>query len=559
MIWEERIRGSYPVTAYALGDDGSLTRAAPRPSEVRAYDLTRIALNGDRTAEASFSTQTLSEIEVSATSASFLGMTAKEVYLFHNGSKTQFLGDRHIVFIDTAISAAGRRLFVAYSDMAGVSFETACGEIDGKLLWARNVATSLNCTAISRNGDYMAYGTEAGVISFLDFRQREEWQFLLEEPVRALACDATGRSVVYGTGHGKVGCIGVGGERIWEITLSGEVLSAAMSADGSVVAVITSALEDEGARLYCLAGNGSVALETHFPKRLSGLSVSANGAFLATGYRDGTAQVYEILSSSTGDLTPRTVARNPEIEAEALVSKGEWEQACMLLSAATAADPANLALFDLHANTFKRWLEARFAAVQAYFEAQDYASAVALLEAMHKTAPKHIPVLSLLQQASMGLSKQWMEHGKALEQQGDEDGAEHAYKVVAGLQPQLREPREGLKRIHERRVVQADQQAEERLKKNDFEGALRSLERAQSLLPTKERAEKIAETQISLEFSAGMESYSQKQYPQAIFQFQKVLAKDPDHAEAKRYLQYAQRFSHDAAAETVQSRFSMLE
>ncbi len=560
LIWEERIRGSYPVTAYALGEDGTLTRAVPRPSEVRAYDLTRIGLAGERAAEVPFFTQTLAEIEVSATSNSFLGMTAKEIYLFHNGAKTQFLGDRHIVYIDTAISATGSRTVIAFSDMAGISFEVACGDIDGKLRWARNVATSLNCVAISRNGDYMTYGTEAGVIALLDFRQREDWQFLLEEPVRALACDETGKKIIYGTAYGKVGCISVDGERTWEIALSGEAASVATDADGSVIAVITTPTEEEGAsHLYCLTGDGSVALDMPFQKRLAGLSLSANGRFLATGFRDGTAQVYEVQQSNTTELSPRMVSRNPRKEAETLIAKEDWERACTTLRDAIAQAPADLALFDLHATTFNRWLEIRFAAAQAYFEAKDFANAVALLEKMHGVAPKHVPILSLLQQASMGLARQWMEHGKSLEKQGDEDGAEHAYKVIVELQPQLREPREGLQRIHKRRVVQADLQADYRLKNSDFEGALTALERAQSLLPAPERAEKITQAQISLEFSVGMENYNQKQYPQAIFQFQKVLAKDSNHAEAKRYLQYAQRFSQDAATETVQSRFSMLE
>lgn len=548
------------MTAYALSNDGSLTRAIPRPSEARAYDLTRIGLEGQRSAEVPFTAQTLTEIEVSSTSKSFLGMTAKEIYLFHNGVKTQFMADRHSVYIDTALSATGERIALAYSDMAGISFEIACGGIDGKLLWARSVSTSLNCVAISRDGGYMTYGTEAGVIALLDFRQREDWQFLLEEPIRALACDETGKCILYGTAYGKVGCIGVGGERTWEILLSGEVNSVAVNADCTVVAVITTVAEEEGvSHLYCLTGDGSVALDMPFQKQLAGLSVSANGQFFATGFRDGTAQIYEAQHSNTTELSPRMVSRNPRQVAEALIAQEQWEQACVTLRDATTQDLADLALFDLYMSVFNRWLEIRFATAQTYFEAKDFANTVALLETMHGAAPKHIPILSLLQQANLGLARQWMEHGQSLEKQGDDDGAEHAYKVVVGLQPQLREPRERLQNIHKRRVIHADLQADYRLKNSDFEGVLVALERAQSLIPTAERAEKITQAQISLEFSIGMENYNQKQYPQAIFQFQKVLAKDPNHAEAKRHLQYAQRFTHDTATETVQNRFSMLE
>ncbi len=559
LIWEERVRGSYPVTAYALGNDGNLTRAIPRPAEVRAYDLTRIDLGGERTPDVSFSTQTLTEIEVTAESRSFLGMTAKEVYLFHNGTKTQFLGDRHIVFIDTALSADGKRIVVAYSDMAGISFEVACGEIEGQLRWARNVATSLNAVAISRDGNYMAYGTEAGTVALLDYRQREDWQFLLEEPVRTLACDETGKHIIYGTAFGKIGCISVSGERTWEIGVAGEIVGVATSADGSVTAALSYVEIEDASHLYCLTGEGTIALDMPFPKPLKGLSVSGNGLFVATGFRDGTAQVYEVQKSETGELAPRRLSRNPKKDAEALFALGEWEQACRILREAIKEQPANLPLFDLYTSAFNKWLETQFAVAHTHFETKDFASAVGVLEAMHTEAPKNVTILSLLQQANMGLARQWMEHAQYLLTQKDEDGAAKAYTTAIELQPNLREPRERLQELNHERALHADQRAEAFLQQENYPSALSSWEQAQLLVPSPERAAKIEKAQIAFEFATGMENYNLKQYPQAIFQFQKVLARDPEHTAAKRFLQFSQRFTNDTATETVQSRFSMLE
>jgi len=56
-----------------------------------------------------------------------------------------------------------------------------------------------------------------------------------------------------------------------------------------------------------------------------------------------------------------------------------------------------------------------------------------------------------------------------------------------------------------------------------------------------------------------MAAYNEKRYSEAVFQFKKVLARDPGHAEAKRYLNFAQKFAQDATTESLTDRFSRLE
>ena len=46
LLYERRIRGTYPVSRYALDNAGNLTLAVPRPLEARSYDLTRVAKDG---------------------------------------------------------------------------------------------------------------------------------------------------------------------------------------------------------------------------------------------------------------------------------------------------------------------------------------------------------------------------------------------------------------------------------------------------------------------------------------------------------------------------------
>ena len=85
------------------------------------------------------------------------------------------------------------------------------------------------------------------------------------------------------------------------------------------------------------------------------------------------------------------------------------------------------------------------------------------------------------------------------------------------------------------------------------------MERAQTAHPTSERAAKIGRARTALEFSAGMVDYNARRYQEAVFQFKKVLVRDPEHAEARRFLGFAQSFLTDASNNALTDRFNMLE
>src|SRR5690349_8444795 len=108
MVWERKARGSYAVSRFALNDLGIAALAMPRPLAARTYDLTRFAIDGAADVRATFSVETLLEIEASAESDSVIGMTSNDIYLLHNGTKARFLPDRRIILVDSALSADGR-------------------------------------------------------------------------------------------------------------------------------------------------------------------------------------------------------------------------------------------------------------------------------------------------------------------------------------------------------------------------------------------------------------------------------------------------------------------
>src|SRR5579871_2440304 len=253
LLWERRIRGVYPVARFALRDDGALCVAAPRPLEPRAYDLTHIMLDGGSEVREGFAVETLLKLEVTALSDHCMGMTADDLYLFRAGDKKRFLGERHVLYIDAALSADGQRLATVFSDRAGASFVLAFGDIRGRVTWLRDMDMPLTTVAISRAGNRVASGTEAGLIQLFDASRRDVWEFGSGEPVRALACSDDGVFVAYGTSLGGVGVVDGHGTRRWEARLPGEVVAIALSGDGDLCAALCIPQDDPNtARLFCL-------------------------------------------------------------------------------------------------------------------------------------------------------------------------------------------------------------------------------------------------------------------------------------------------------------------
>ncbi len=558
LIWEEKIRGSYPVTASALNNAGVLTRGVPRPMEVRNYDLTRVAADGSQEKGVAFTTQTLLELEVVADADSFLGMTSNEIYLFHAGGKSRFLSERHIIFIDSSLCSKGWQVVVGFSDMAGSSFEIVYGDMSGHTEWGLDVLSPLSSVTLTPDASHIAYGTEGGIIALLTPKRKQVWQFLIEEPVHAVVSCRQGKRTLYGTSTGSVGCISIEGTRLWEIELVGDVAHVALSEDGEICAAIIHMPEGEGSLLVCFTGEGQVGWEHRFEKRLVGLSLSPDGSYLATSLRDGTAMVYEVVTGATTKTNTKNLG-DPLLQAQDLIAKSDYQGALGVLIFALEEQPSNLTLFDLYAETQKQWFEMQIATARTQFTASDFGSAVETMEALLLTDGQNVTVVSLLNQAKQMRAQQSIEQAKSALSTSEQAEATEGYREAVRLQPLVRAYREGLGRVLAGSAASADVSAEALLAQGKLVEGVQALERAQAITPTQERAQRLERAQIALEFQAGMEQYNAKQYAPAVFQFQKVLARDPEHGEAKRYLQFAQRFLQDTTTEQVQSRFSMLE
>ena len=168
LIWETKTRASYPVSRYAVSDEGIVTLAMPRPLEVRAYDLTLISKNESKQTGSGFSVETLLKVEASSGSQNAIGMTSDDLYLLVNGTKKRFLGERHNLYADSSLSRDGKLIVAGFSDMSGSSFAFAYGDISGEAHWLHELPDSISCLALSPDGVRIAIGSETGKLWMMD-------------------------------------------------------------------------------------------------------------------------------------------------------------------------------------------------------------------------------------------------------------------------------------------------------------------------------------------------------------------------------------------------------
>ncbi|MBC7526855.1 MAG: PQQ-binding-like beta-propeller repeat protein [Chthonomonadaceae bacterium] len=567
LIWEKRVRGSYAVAPYAVTNEGMVARALPRPLEARTFDLSYVLPDESVEAKVGFSVETLLKLDVTSRADSFLGLTADDLYLFHDGKKERFLHDKRILFSDAALSGNGKALICGFSDMAGGSHAIAFGEINGHLAWTKDVdAATVTAVTISGDGLYAAYGTDTGRVISLSSKMREAWTFEVEEKqISALASSENGFKVAYGTQKGAVGVIRENGGKSWSLELDRPVTSVAINGDGTLTAGVVSLLPVEGetqerSRLVLIT-EGRIGWEHLFEKPIARVALSPSGGYLVVSGRDGTTTLFEVVSSANNGLSdfmshPADSREKELAMVDVFSAQGKDSTAYMVLEAQTKYLQTNLEIarraFKMREDLLTRYsVEIRQA-----LDAEDTLKAILQLREALLVAPHDEALCRLRTEVIQVRVTQLI----AIADEDTTSEPESFLKEAIELDPYNFPLRERLISVLTQKALAFDARAEAFLQKGETERGVTELERAQSVEPTAERATRLEHARTAQEFALGMEYYGDKDYTQAVFQFRKVLGRDPDHAEAKRHLQYAQKFQQDVSADnSLSNRFSMLE
>jgi tetratricopeptide (TPR) repeat protein len=561
LIWQKKHRGIYAPSPYSIVDDaGTLALVTPRPLEPRVYDFTLHKPDGCVDVRWGYSAETLMKMEVSS-SEDCIGMTADDLYLFRNKNKSRFLTDKHINYIDAALSADGQRVAAAFSDLAGASFAIAYGDISGRLIWLQEFDSPISVVAISRDGTRVAAGLESGALSLLDQERRDVWTFELEAPVRSVACSADASKVAYALEVGAIGLIGADGARIWDADIGGSAVAMALSSDGGLCGVLAGQPYDSAGavKIYCFLQDGSEGWQHDTERKSTGISLSPNGCFMAVGARDGTISFFGILpgDEAGGYTRPSDTVL---VQANSLLAANEPAKACAILKSALAANAADLALYEEYIKIKSSWHASALGGAKQAMQEDDARSAIRALAALLDEDPLCTQAAELLSEARVARAKQLLEEAERRESANDLEGAEQSLRESAAVAPMsMSEPRSKLAAYLARCAETTDARAELQMQNGDIEGALNALAAAQCLCPKPERALRIQGLNTDVEFAAGMKAYNEKHYVQAVFQFKKVLRLDKNHADAQRHLEFAKRFSQDSSTDSLQDRFSRLE
>ena len=560
LVWERKVRGSYAVSRFALDDAGTVALVLPRPLQPRAYDLTRIAVDGSVDVRATFSVETLLELEASAESDAVIGMTSDDLYLINRGAKSRFIPERRIILVDSALSMNGQSVAVGFSDVAGSSFALACGDISGRVSWLREANSPISAVAISAEGSAICQAEECGSILLLSSARSEQWLFEQEEAVHSLACAPCGKFTAYGTGAGGVGVIDAEGTRIWDARLPGDVVSIAISSDGGLcAALMRPAALDAPTHLVVMDGTGQIGWEHEADGRLVGLAVSPNGKYIAASSRDGAHSIYEVVFGQAGSSDQDAALLEQSLRHSDMNDK-EFDavRTVRLLSKAIELKPGEVLACERLLEIRRAYSERLLTEARESCDHDQFAEAMKLLEILKQVSPDNPELYQLLATVREQWGAQEIQLADSCLKCDDAAAAEAHLLGVLAFHPTSLEARRRLAALSARSAEIAEADAARLLAESDAEAALAALERAQAILATKERAERIRIAQIDLEFKAGMQAYDAMRYREAVFQFKKVLARNPNHADARRQLNFAQRFEQDSN-EALNDRFGRLE
>lgn len=555
-VWEKQLRISYPISRFALSDNGVLKVATPRPQEPRTYNLVHLSLDGIAEIQSKISVETMLKLELNPDSDLAAGMTFNDYYFFKEGSKTRFKPEYVFITRDMASSLPGGNLVATFTDVSGESFSIAAGTSAGELLWIENLDFSPTAIAISGDGSLFALGYESGSVCFNDIQNRDLWRFGQEYPISSLSCSNTGFFTAYGTTSGSFGIIEVHGKRVTVGVVPGKIVDLSISGTPGCLAVIHQKPADASkATLSLIAGDGNVEWETTRDETYNGVSLSSSGRYLATSQHGGMVSLYQIENISMFAISQKGLWRET---VQTAVQQNNYSQALKVLRDvlehnSTDLDAAKM-LDDLKATYFQK-LTQDIGSHETFDE--QIAQIEGLLVAL-KDLPENQELLAATVQHRDAVILKLLFLSDGTE---DIKEKERLLRLAIHLDEGCMEARSRLLLLRQKLVDKEDDAAAACEAEGDLQGALSALARAQAVIYSNDRAANIERLEVKKLFVTGMAEYDSENYSEAASLFKRVISLQPNHVEATRYLNYAERFAIDASEtkDTMKERFRFLE
>lgn len=556
--WHCRLRGLLPLSPGAAADDGRVVLARPDDLEVRKYQILEADARGATKSIGSVSVETVRQVGVTADAPTMIGVTDDDLYLFREGRKNRFLPERRVSYLSVALARSGAFLAAAFTDMMFAGQTLALADATGKVIWTKDMDAPITVVGIAPDGGAVAAGLESGLLVAFDAGRARLWEVALESPPVALILTPRGARCVAVTAAGQVIAVD-GGDVAWSADLSINGLlepgSVALTADARGALTAVAGGSEGGGWISLLDSEGRAAWEHNTEGRLTGAALSPSGSLLSVSQIDGELLQFEIdiaSGAAAGGLLPDEEYRR----ALAARDAGKTAEARQALLRVLDADPGHLAACDeLIALDDAARARALSEADQLALDGS-YAEAIAALDAVASLLPSDPELPTRRAGLIEAAERQASEQAGLAESEGDPERAVEQWRSFLKLDPKRRRAREEVGRLNGLLADRWVREGEEALAAGRDEDAATAWQRAQAAKPSEELASRLREIELQRYLRAGVDLYSRQRFPEAAFQLRKVLALQPDHPEALRYLAY---IGSSGPQSSLSERFSRLE
>ena len=563
LVFLRRVRGVSPLSRYAANDDGSVTVSVPDEMEVRTFHVVRFDNKGKSRVQETYTVETLRKTEIGGGEGTYayLGTTDDDLYLFRQTRKSRFLPDRRASYTDVSLNQSGGRFVAAFCDMLASGHALALGDMGGRLLWTKDVAFPIARVAVDREGVFIAVAGETGDLHLLDNTRATLLRHRQETAISAVA--TLGPALTAFAGGGGVGAIDSEGRLLWFTPVVGEPLEVAVAATGGKTdethgPIVTAALlrlDDTSGRLVFFNETGLPTWDIDFDEsRPTGLSLSANGRFVAVTLRDGSLSVYEL---HYGERLASLTAEQTLAEAHAARSGGNLRAALDILRGRLASVPSDTVACDALADTLTEMRERAFATADNALAVGDWREADTRLAELLAEVPFDPDAAARRAHVRAGWTQAALDKGNAALQSGEGGDAEAHFLEAIEANPLNHDARAALARARTHAAETTLALSREQVGRGDWTAAIASLADAQSRGASgPEVSGLLRSARVGEALALGNALYADRQYAAALFQFKKVLRLDPDNAEARQKTAYAQNFLQDTQ---LNDRFTRLE
>ncbi len=549
--WQRRYRGLIPASDHSLAADGTAILVRSDPVVARTYQVLQLDTSGSETEVCAIAVETVRSFVPLPDGRMLLGMTADDIYIFREGKKTRFLPDRRVVYTDLALALTSETFVAAYSDGLFSTHGVAFAESSGRLIWHRDLPSQVNCVAINGSGKAVAIGLQTGRLYALDHRRGALWECVQDEPVTALAMGAEGYGVVAGTHSGTVFALDDEGGFRWRAAVGLSVTGIAVSHGFEWTAAV--ATDGAAHRLLCFDREGHPVWELDLEVKPTGVALSPSGGHLLLTFSNGGASLFEVHFASRQEaVNARLIDQAREANDEqGLVSAREGLLAALRRAPHRAEFAEELSAIE------ERLMAMLHGHADARREEGDLTGAFRSLQCALALRPWDPDLFTPCRAARNAAVTDLSQRAERAEEVRDWDVALELWIEALALDPLLTEARIALRQVRESQARDLTSQGDSRELLGDAVGAVTLWRQARELCSTPALEERLRTAEINRCMTAGIAFYEAERLPEAQFQFAKVLALDPDHAEAVRHLGYTHGRTEERSL--ISDRFSRLE